>query len=98
MTAHPPQPDPLAAVLAMMDAGEALAAAARLATEAEDRRRLVGMADGRPLPAAVVAAVVGWQTAADDAELCLYVLAEAIGRRMPAPPAPAAAPPLGRAA
>jgi len=69
MTAHTPQPDPLAAVLAMMDAGEALAAAARLATETEDRRRLIGMADGRPLPAPV-AAVVDWQAAAQMMPNC----------------------------
>lgn len=102
MDTQPRTVDPLAAVLAVLDAGDALAAAARLADACRGRRRVVGRSAGLPLPDAFAAAADDWQAAADDAELCLPLLADAIRLRMPAPPAgplaPAAAPALGRAA
>lgn len=90
--------DPLAAVLALLDAGDALAAAAAHG----ERRRLAGRASG-PLPANGCAGMLtAWQAAAADADECLPLLADAIRPWMPAPPAAAplqaAAPALDRAA
>ena len=83
----------------MMDAGDALAAAARLADASDGRRRLAGRAAGLPWPDAFAAAVEDWQAAADEAELCLPLLADACRPWMPsAPPATAVAPALHRAA
>ncbi len=94
MDTQPRTVDPLAAVLVLLDAGDALAAAVRLAADADGRRRLVGRASGAPLPGALADAADDWQTAADDAGLTLRALAAAL--RLPAPLA--AAPALDLAA